>query len=138
MKKILFILTLFISVSAFGQDSVYYQYELQGNGVDSWVKSEFTNGVKTNKFMVYENPNSPKWKELKLALFSSPLYLRAITEANPNAYSTLLKLMTDGENGDASEQTFLVILNMLGMTFSDLEKAELNGYFEANNFTIRL
>lgn len=78
------------------------------------------------------------WKGLRINLFYSPLFLKALTEANTNAYSTLLKVITDGEISEASENTFLYIFNMLGMTFSTAEKAELNGYLQANNFTIRI
>lgn len=138
MKKLLFAFVLLFSVPALGQDSIYYTYELQGDGRDSWVKSEFKNGQLSNRTMVYENPNAPKWKELKTLMFNSPLFQRAIAQANPNAYSTLLKVISDGEAGDGSEQNLLMMINMLGMTFSAAEKAELNGYFETNNFTIRL
>ena len=78
------------------------------------------------------------WKGLRINLFHSPLFLRALTEANQNVYSTLLKVITDGEISEASENTFLYIFNMLEMTFSSVEKEELNGYLTANNFTIRI
>lgn len=137
MKKLIILFTA-ISFSLSAQDSISYKYELQGNGADSWVKSEYKNGQLSNRYMVYENPNSPKWKELKTSMFNSSLFQKAIVQANPNAYSTLLKVLSDGEAGDGNEQNLLLMINMLGMTFSAEEKAELNGYFETNNFTIRL
>jgi hypothetical protein len=137
MKKLFFLFLLF-QTALIAQDSTHYSYTVQGDGRDSWVKSEFKNGQLSNRTMVYENPNAPKWKELKMSLFASPLFQRAIVQANPNAYSTLLKVLSDGENGDGNEANLLLMINMLGMTFSAQEKAELNGYFEANNFTIRL
>jgi len=115
-----------------------YTYKLQGDERDSWIVEEFDGDVMVNRYMIYENPIKLNWKGLRLNLYNSPLFIRAITEANPNAYSTLLKVITDGEIDNAFEETFLAIFNMLGMTFSAEEKTELNGYLEANNFTIRI
>ena len=116
-----------------------YTYKLQGDGRDSWIVEEFDDrGELENKYMVYENPIKLNWKGLRLNLYNSPLFIRAITEANPNAYFTLLKVITDGEIDNAFEETFLAIFNMLGMTFNDSEKAEINGYLIENNFTIRI
>lgn len=112
---------------------------------ETWRKAteeELRNGSSEMVLVSVENvavTNMPlNWKGLRIALFNSPLFNRAITEANPNLYSTLLKIITDGETDEADENIFLTILNMLGMTFSIAEKAELNKYFTDNNFTIRL
>jgi hypothetical protein len=138
MKKLLVIISLLFSIPVLSQDSIYVVIDPQGNGTTAWQVSEFRAGQLIDKYNTSENPNAPKWKELKMALFGSPLFQRAIVQANPNAYSTLLKVLSDGENGDGNEGNLHMMINMLGMTFSQAEKAELNGYFEINNFTIRL
>jgi len=81
------------------------------------------------------------WKGLKTSLFYSTLFQRAVLEyetINHTIFSALTTTLSDGVNGNAKEQTVLSLINKLNMTFSEAEKAELNGYFETNNFTIRL
>jgi len=39
-----------------------FEYKLQGNGLDSWVVSEYeddTKAVLINRYMVYEDPTKP-------------------------------------------------------------------------------
>jgi hypothetical protein len=58
--------------------------------------------------------------------------------ANPNAYSTLLKVLTDGENNFASQNAFLQAFTWMGVEFTIEEKVILNEILSNNGFTIKL
>lgn len=83
-------------------------------------------------------PLSPNWKGLSQSLFYSAIFQKAKALANPNAYSTLLKVLTDGENTYASENAFLICFNWLDVNFTQSEKTELNTILANNNFTITI
>ena len=79
----------------------------------------------------------PNWLTFKETLFKSALFFRALTEANPNAYSTLLKIIQDGENNVGNENNFQYVFNLLGLKLTEEETIYLNSTLESNNFTIR-
>jgi hypothetical protein len=78
------------------------------------------------------------WKNLSQAFFYSTLMPKALQYASPNAYSTFLKVLTDGENNYASENAFLQMFNAMGITWTSAEKAEINAILTENNFTIQI
>ena len=84
-----------------------------------------------------EEVKSINWLTFKETLFKSALFFRALTEANPNAYSTLLKIIQDGENNVGIENNFEYVFNLLGFTLTEEETIYLNSTLESNNFTIR-
>ena len=91
--------------------------------------------------LVYEEdvpdvPLTPNWKEFKETLFNSPVYYKTLSLGNPNVYSTLLKLITDGENGYAKQENFVNLFNMLGIEWTSEERAEINTALSNNHFTI--
>lgn len=104
----------------------------------------FTNTKKTSNINLRTHNINTKmitnadWKELSQAFFYSSLMTKVLTQANPNAYSTFLKVLTDGENNYASENAFLAMFNAMGITWTTAEKAEINAILTANNFTIQI
>jgi hypothetical protein len=84
----------------------------------------------------HEHSNELNWKGLSQELFYSPLFQKAMMLANPNAYSTLLKVLTDGENNTASEGAFLQAFTWMGVPFTAEEKGVLNEILSNNGFTI--
>lgn len=78
------------------------------------------------------------WKNLSQEFFYSSLMPKVLSSANSNGYATMLKVLTDGENNYASENAFLAAFNMMGVTWTTQEKAEINNILTANNFTIQV
>lgn len=78
------------------------------------------------------------WKGLQQDLFYSPLLQKAMILANPNAYSTFLKVLYDGENNYASEIDFLQAFALIGVEFTEEEKSSLNKILSNNCFSIRV
>ena len=120
MKKALIII-LFITCVSKAQVNVKYYKTL--------------NGVKTDSFIVVQQPD---WKGLQGALYNSDLFSTAISVASPNAFSALLKCITDGENGNSTPGIFLYLLGLCNITWTAAQKAELNGYFVKYYFAIQV
>jgi hypothetical protein len=80
----------------------------------------------------------PNWRKLTEDLYASPLMFKALTEANPNAFAVLLKVLTDGENGNSTENTLLGSIQMCGINFSDEEKQALNQILKDNFFSVEI
>jgi len=76
------------------------------------------------------------WKNFKEDLFKSALFYRAIQDANPNAYATLLKVISDGEAGITLESNFQLVFNLLGLVLTTEETIFLNTTLANNHFTI--
>lgn len=104
----------------------------------------FANTKKTNTLNLRTNNINTKmatnadWKNLSQDFFYSSLLPKAMQNATPNAYSTFLKVLTDGENNYASENAFLATFGMLGVTWTTAEKAEINTILTNNNFTVQV
>lgn len=111
---------------------------VSGNTAIDWTKKrkETINlRTKTLGKMVTNND----WKNLSQAFFyDSGLMTKILSSANPNGYSTMLKVLTDGENNYASENAFLLVFSMLGISWTTQEKATINSILTANNFTIQI
>lgn len=88
-----------------------------------------------------EVPDPPKyadWLNMKETLFKSQLFYKAISEANPNIYATLLKVIQDGENGVGKEQNFVDLFNLLNITWTPTELEYLDAVLQTNGFSIVL
>jgi hypothetical protein len=110
-------------------------YKLQGDGRDSWIVKVYDdNNELVDTYMTYER----NWRGLTESLYGSQLFYKAMTSANPNAYSTILKVLSDGENGNSTQNTFLSVFNMLGVNWSEEEKTQLNTVLSDNLFTIQI
>ena len=106
----------------------------------NWSLSKFTSkeNLQLRQLNMANNITNSDWKELSQAFFYSTLMSKALSSASPNAYSTFLKVLTDGENNYASENAFLAMFNALGITWTAAEKTEINTILTANNFTIQV
>jgi hypothetical protein len=119
-----------------GKNQVFRKV-LDENGEPLMVDGDFVSEL------VYEEevPDTilpPNWRGLTESLYASPLMFKAMNEANPNAFAIFLKVLTDGEAGNSTENTLKNSILMMGLTFSDSEKAELNLILTNNNFTIQI
>ena len=105
-----------------------------------WSLSKFTSkeNLQLRQLNMPNNITNSDWKELSQAFFYSSLMSKAIQNASPNAYSTFLKVLTDGENNYASENAFLAMFNAMGITWTTAEKAEINTILTNNNFTVQI
>ena len=81
---------------------------------------------------------TPNWLNMKETLFKSQLFYKAISEANPNVYATLLKVIQDGENGVGKEQNFVDLFNLLNITWTPTELEYLDAVLQSNGFSIVL
>lgn len=111
-----------------------YTYKKQGDNTDSWRCDEIENGVVVNSYMVYELPL--KWDLLRLGLMNSQAFLRILTspdQVNMVAYGALQTILSTESN----EQHLLQMLK-LTVSFTDLEKSEINKILSDSYFTIRL
>ena len=80
----------------------------------------------------------PNWKNFKEELFKSQVFYKAIQQGNPNVYTTLLKVITDGETNYAKEENFILLFNMLGIEWTQVEKDFINQTLINNNFTVQV
>lgn len=89
----------------------------------------------------------PNWVGFKKSIWrNQALYFGITARAVPNMFSTVLKILSDGEAGTGDQEDLGAILNtkdgngnyVIGFNWSDAEKQTINGYLEVCNFTIRL
>ena len=78
------------------------------------------------------------WEQLKKDLYVSPLFSKAFAQANDKAFTLFRAELIDGMNGNGNEVELKVFINMMGLTFTDSEKLELNKILTDNNFTIQI
>lgn len=114
--------------------NIYYS----GGPFDGLKEFHSLDGVSGTIREGYKNANSPNWNGLTQSLWGSSLMGYAATYANPNGFSLLLKVLTDGEINSAAQQSFLTALSFCGLSLSVNQKAELNAMLTANNFTIQV
>lgn len=116
------------------EESVYEQIK---NTVPLNVTySKLSNQINLRQINIMANITNSDWKNLSQDFFYSTLMPKVMANATPNAYSTFLKVLTDGENNYASENAFLSTFNMLGVTWTTQEKAQINQILSNNNFTV--
>ena len=80
----------------------------------------------------------PNWKNFKEELFKSQVFFKALQLGSPNVYTTLLKVITDGETNYAKEENFILLFNMLGIEWTQEEKDFINQTLSSNNFTVQV
>lgn len=115
------------------------KYNIYYTGGEYNGQKEFhsVDGVNGNIRSGYTVLNPKNWKQLQTDLFRSSLFARALTkplEVNQTALSALIAVMQN----ESSETDLLMMLNSLGMTFTEVEKIVLNKCLSDNNFTIQL
>lgn len=101
-------------------------------------RSKLSNQISLRQVNMASLTNSD-WKNLSQDFFyNSTIMTKILSSANPNGYSTMLKVLTDGENNYASEAAFLQVFGMLGISWTQAEKDIINGILTDNNFTIQI
>ena len=120
MKKIILVFCLICSFAK-AQVSVWQYHEIDNVKVDS-------------SLIVIQ----PDWDGLQKSLYNSDLFPFAIQNANPNAFSSLLKCITDGQQGNSTPTIFLYLLGLCKLNFSDSQKVEFNSILTKNYFAIQL
>lgn len=94
-----------------------------------------------------EETPSPDWINFKKAVWNNQsLYFSIAARAVPNIFATILKVISDGEDGKGDEANLQSLLSarlangqmMIGFEWSEVEKGLINGYLQANNFAVRI
>lgn len=83
----------------------------------------------------------PNWVKLEqdLRYFGGgSLFGKAVAIASPNPFSIFLKTLEDGDKGIASQNALAYAFSILGVSWTDEEKGQLNTILTQNNFTIQL
>lgn len=83
----------------------------------------------------------PDWVKLEqdLRYFGDgALFGKAVATASPNPFSIFLKTLENGDKGIASENALAYAFSILGVSWTDEEKGQLNTILTQNNFTIQL
>lgn len=97
------------------------------------------NGVVIHKVRDgYVNVNAPKWLNLEQTLRYSSLFEKAWTEASDKGFNLFTITLINGKSGVASEAALSFAFEMLGVTWDENEKEQLNQILKDNNFTIQL
>ena len=115
-----------------------YNVNYYNNNELELVEFHSTDGVNGYIKQGYSKKDAPDWLNMKETLFKSQLFYKAISDATPNVYSTLLKVIQDGEDGVGKEQNFLDIFNLLNITWTPAELEYLDAVLQVNKFSIRL
>lgn len=105
---------------------------------DNYTRDAQGNLVLLSSIELEDEVLPPNWNGITQALWGSSLMGFAAMNANPNGFSLLLKVLTDGEIGSAAQSSFLVALSLCQLSLSQNQKDELNGYLTANHFTIQV
>lgn len=105
--------------------------------VDGDFVMEMYEEVESEEPVAAERPN---WLALEQALFYSGLRAKAKASANLDMFefSSLIGAFANSKNGTVSENTLLYLLNAINADWSAEDIAQLNGYLEEFNFTIRM
>ena len=85
-----------------------------------------------------EQPIVLNWLGLEQDLRYSNLFAKAYNDASEKGLSLFMVTLVNGKSGQASENSLEFAFSVLGVTWTDIEKTELNTILENNNFTIRL
>lgn len=103
-----------------------------GTGVDTYYQGDEP---------VIEQVTPPNWRGLVIGLRESQSFMSVLigqTSVNQIAYSTLMKVLTDGENGYSTESFLLQMLQVTCSSFSQTQKDEINQILINNQFSIQL
>ncbi len=99
------------------------------------ITNDFVNEVIYSE-EVEEGVKIANWKAFKENLFNTPIFLKLISEANPNAYTTLIKIIQDGEDGKGKEDNFTFMFKLLNVNWNDSEIKLINEALNINGFSI--
>jgi hypothetical protein len=80
---------------------------------------------------------TPDWAFLQDLFYISIVKDRVLIDANPNRFALVLKLLTNGYLGIATQENLLSEMQNL-LAYTETEIAEINAIFETANFEIRL
>ena len=100
----------------------------------------FKDGVLISEEEV-EDVLMPNWIKLEqdLRYFGDGyLFGKAVATASPNSFSVFLRTLGNGQDGKASENSLAFAFSILGVSWADEEKGQLNTILTQNNFTIQL
>lgn len=116
--------------------NIYYT----GGEFDGLKEFHSTDGINGTIRAGYKNINSPNWLGLEQALFYSGLRAKAKASANLDMFefSSLIGAFSNSKNGTVSENTLYYLLNAINADWDSNDIAQLNGFLEQFNFTIRL
>lgn len=114
-----------------------YRKKLDENGSPIMENGDFVMDI-VLEVEVPDEVLPPDWNGLTQSLWSSDLMGFAAQNANPNGFSLLLKVLTDGEINSAAQQSFLTALSFCGLSLSTNQKQELNQMLTDNHFTIQV
>jgi hypothetical protein len=85
-----------------------------------------------------EEPIVLNWLGLEQQLRYSTLFAKAYDDANEKGLNMFTTTLVNGKLGHAKEPALEFAFSVLGVTWTENEKTELNTILENNNFTIRL
>lgn len=107
-----------------------------------YTTDENGNSILINTIEIPDPILQPNWIKLTNDLYSSNTFNYALNTSNILnlvMYTTLLKVLTDGENGspNATEEVFLNFLSK-SMIYTLEQKTEINGILINNNFSVQL
>lgn len=116
--------------------NIYYT----GGEFDGLGEFHSVDGVNGTVRSGYKSINSPNWLGLEQALFYSGLRAKAKASANLDMFefSSLIGAFSNSKNGTVSENTLYYLLNAINADWDSNDIAQLNGFLEEFNFTIRL
>jgi hypothetical protein len=120
-------------------------YKIEGKNI-TYTGGEFDGLVEFYNGKVregYRNVDAPDWLGLEQTLRYSQLYGKALTMAKTDlavavGMNLFMITLSNGKLGHASENALLFAFGQLSIDWDSSETGILNGYLEANNFTIRL
>lgn len=123
-----------------GKRNIAYYDDSDLESVELYSQPGFIADIKLG----YTNQDGAKWAEMLRDLLTPGgtiiTRMRATAKLTLNMsveYSTVMAVLQDGVNGFPDEATLQTLLRM-AWGFTAQEKATLNSYFSANNFTIQL
>ena len=91
-------------------------------------------------FIIDASPlEKPKnWHGLEQSLRYSQEFAKAFQYGNPNGFSMFMTTLVNGKNGQATENALAFCFQVLGVSWTEQEKTNINSVLEANNFVYRL
>lgn len=66
------------------------------------------------------------------------LFIKAFGTATDKGFSLFIATLSNGKRGESSEGALLFAFQVLGVTWDDTEKGQINEILTANNFTIQI
>jgi hypothetical protein len=89
----------------------------------------------------YKKLNAPNWHSLEQQLRyanDSTLFGKAFTTASDKGLNLFMTTLVNGKLGHSSEAALAFAFSVLGVDWTDSEKATINTLLTQNNFTIQI